>query len=88
MTAMLLPAFLRCFNDDFVSVRVQACVVAGMLQTTDPEIIDELLEVAMHDDCWRAKAQALQGGLSCFNCLLKIQISNQIQRLLVTAKVN
>lgn len=31
MTAKLLPPFLKCFNDNFVAVRKQACLTAAAL---------------------------------------------------------
>lgn len=35
MTPKLLPSFLRCFNDDFVTVRKQACLTAASLMMED-----------------------------------------------------
>ena len=32
MTAKLLPAFLECFSDAYVSIRSEACITTGNLQ--------------------------------------------------------
>lgn len=38
MTPKLLPTFLRCFNDDFVTVRKQACLTAASLMMKDQSV--------------------------------------------------
>ncbi|XP_014668679.1 PREDICTED: HEAT repeat-containing protein 4-like [Priapulus caudatus] len=60
MTAKLLPSFLRCFQSEFVSVRVRACEAAARLLSREPRIVAELLELAMYDGSWRAKAHAIK----------------------------
>lgn len=38
MTPKLLLTFLRCFNDDFVTVRKQACLTAASLMMEDQSV--------------------------------------------------
>lgn len=38
MTPKLLPTFLRCFNDDYVTVRKQACLTAASLMMEDQSV--------------------------------------------------
>ncbi|XP_039269367.2 HEAT repeat-containing protein 4-like [Styela clava] len=60
MTAALLPAFMQCFADQYVSVRMQACKTAGKLQLNDESIAAELLRLMEFDPSWRIKAHAIK----------------------------
>lgn len=59
MTAALLPTFMGCFSDPYVSVRIQACKTAGSLQLTGEEIGKELLNLMEFDPSWKVKAHAI-----------------------------
>ena len=61
MTAKLLPAYLQCFDDEYVSVRKETCITAGNLKIQEKEVIDKLLHLATHDPIWKVKALAIQG---------------------------
>ncbi|XP_038621432.1 LOW QUALITY PROTEIN: HEAT repeat-containing protein 4 [Tachyglossus aculeatus] len=60
MTAKLLPGFLSCFSDDFVSVRREACLAAGALRIGDPMVLDCLLGLVQCDPSWKIKAYAIR----------------------------
>uniref|UniRef100_A0A6I8P4I9 HEAT repeat containing 4 n=1 Tax=Ornithorhynchus anatinus TaxID=9258 RepID=A0A6I8P4I9_ORNAN len=60
MTAKLLPGFLRCFSDDFVSVRRGACLAAGALRIGDRMVLDSLLKLVRSDPSWKIKAYAIR----------------------------
>ena len=63
MTAKLLPAFLKCFEDEYVSIRSEACITCGNLAIKDEEVIAKLLHLATFDTIWKVKALAFQGQL-------------------------
>ncbi|KAI2654445.1 HEAT repeat-containing protein 4 [Labeo rohita] len=52
MTPKLLPTFLRCFNDDFVAVRKQACLTAASLMMDDQLVLDQLIYLMQNDPLW------------------------------------
>lgn len=60
MTARLLPALLECLKSEYVSVRIEASMVAGKLKITDKGVINSLLRLASDDDSWKVKAHALK----------------------------
>ena len=61
MTAKLLPAFLKCFDDEYISVRSEVCITCGNLAIKDEEIISKLIAMATFDTIWKVKALAFQG---------------------------
>ena len=61
MTAKLLPAFLKCFTDSYVSVRMEVCHACNILRIKDPQVLDKLVFMATYDAIWRVKALAFQG---------------------------
>lgn len=61
MTAKLLPVFLKCFDDEYISVRLEACVTAGNLEIKDDQAIAKLIHLATFDPIWKVKALAIQG---------------------------
>ena len=61
MTAKLLPSLLECLTDEYISVRVEACLACSNLQITEPAVISKLVFVATYDTIWKVKALALQG---------------------------
>ena len=63
MTAKLLPAFLKCFEDEYVSVRSEVCITCGNLEIKDEEVIAKLIHLATFDTIWKVKALAFQGQL-------------------------
>ena len=62
MTAKLLPAFLECFNDEYLSIRSECCITAGNLAIKDESVIDKLVHLATFDTIWKVKALAMQGN--------------------------
>ncbi|CAH1785083.1 unnamed protein product [Owenia fusiformis] len=60
MTAKLLPTFLTCFNDQYVSVRIETCITCGNLRIVDEKIQNKLIFLATYDNIWKVKALALQ----------------------------
>ncbi|XP_059168753.1 HEAT repeat-containing protein 4-like [Physella acuta] len=79
MTSKLLPAFLQCFSDPYVSVRSQACLACGELQIKEEQVIDSLVNLATFDPIWKVKALAIQalGRIGC--------VSEDIKECLVWA---
>ena len=61
MTAKLLPVFLDCFSDNYVSVRMEACLSCNNLRIKDPAVLEKLVFLATYDPIWKVKALALQG---------------------------
>ncbi|XP_050989475.1 HEAT repeat-containing protein 4 isoform X2 [Labeo rohita] len=59
MTPKLLPTFLRCFNDDFVAVRKQACLTAASLMMDDQLVLDQLIYLMQNDPLWEVKVEAI-----------------------------
>ncbi|KAL1258323.1 hypothetical protein QQF64_011567 [Cirrhinus molitorella] len=59
MTPKLLPTFLRCFNDDFVAVRKQACLTAASLKMDDQLVLDQLIHLMQNDPLWEVKVEAI-----------------------------
>lgn len=64
MTAKLLPAFLLCFDDEYVAIRSEVCITAGNLAIKDEEVIAKLIHLATFDTIWKIKALAFQGECS------------------------
>ncbi|OAF68536.1 hypothetical protein A3Q56_03756 [Intoshia linei] len=60
VTTNLLPSFLSCFDDKYVSVRREACIVSFKLKLKQPEIIEKLIFLASHDPIWEVKSKALR----------------------------
>ncbi|NP_001171770.1 HEAT repeat-containing protein 4-like [Saccoglossus kowalevskii] len=61
MTAKLMPVFLSCFNDEYISVRTAAANTAGYLRIQDKQIIRKLLFQTQFDSSWKVKAHAIKG---------------------------
>ena len=61
MTAKLIPVFLNCFHDSYVSVRMEACIACSNLRIKDPHVLDQLVFAATYDPIWKIKALAIQG---------------------------
>lgn len=79
MTPKLLPTFLRCFNDDFVTVRKQACLTAASLMMEDQAVLDQLINLMQFEPIWEVKVEAI-------NALKKIGWMNPaLQELLMWA---
>jgi len=57
----LLSAFLQCFDDEFASVRAEACIASGRLRIHDNQVINRLSNLIRDDDIHRVKALAIQG---------------------------
>ena len=64
MTAKLLPAFLECFEDSYVSVRTEVCIACTNLRIRDEQVLEKLVDLATFDPIWKVKALALQGRSS------------------------
>lgn len=61
MTAKLLPAFLECFHDQYMSIRCECCITSGNLKITDEQVMSKLVHLATFDPIWKVKALAIQG---------------------------
>jgi hypothetical protein len=60
MTAKLLPAFLKCFEDDYISVRSEVCITCGNIQLKDEVVLEKLVHLATFDPIWKVKVLAFQ----------------------------
>ncbi|KAG8449451.1 hypothetical protein GDO86_016197 [Hymenochirus boettgeri] len=60
MTAQLFPAFLSCFSDEFVAVRKQACLTAGLLQIREEMVMNSLCHLIQNDPVWKIQAFAIK----------------------------
>ncbi|PAA86491.1 hypothetical protein BOX15_Mlig000186g3 [Macrostomum lignano] len=60
MTGRLMSAFLACFDDQYASVRIAACVACSRLRIRDEQCVRGLLRLAAHDPWWKVKARAIQ----------------------------
>ncbi|XP_033098379.1 HEAT repeat-containing protein 4-like isoform X2 [Anneissia japonica] len=60
MTARLLPAYLQCFDDSYISVRLSAAKTAGILVINDEKVLRKLLFMTQFDTNWKVKAHAIQ----------------------------
>ncbi|XP_062602702.1 HEAT repeat-containing protein 4-like [Saccostrea cucullata] len=60
MTAKLLPVFLKCFEDEYISVRSEVCITCGNLEIKDEQVIEKLIHLATFDPIWKVKALAIQ----------------------------
>ena len=61
MTAKLLPVFLKCFDDPYMSIRLEMCITSGNLGIKDERVVDKLVNIATYDPVWKVKATAVQG---------------------------
>ena len=61
MTARLLPSYLSCFDDLYISVRIAAVTTASKLLLEEEKVISKLLFLTQYDNNWRVKAHALKG---------------------------
>ena len=59
MTPHLLPSFLKCFEDDHTSVKVQAIALAGSLRLSEPQVL-QALQKLLQDPCCKVKAYTLR----------------------------
>ncbi|PIK50965.1 putative HEAT repeat-containing protein 4 [Apostichopus japonicus] len=60
MTARLLPAYLRCFDDAYISVRIAATSTAAKLELKEDKVINKLLFLTQYDNNWKVKAHAVK----------------------------
>ncbi|XP_030071225.1 HEAT repeat-containing protein 4 [Microcaecilia unicolor] len=60
MTAKLLPGFLRCFSDDFMAVRMEACITAEVLQLKDEMVHQNLIQLMWQDGVWKVRVLAIK----------------------------
>lgn len=61
MTTKLLNALMQCFDDSYVSVRVEACRSSGLLGIKEHLVIDKLVYLVKFDSIWKVKVVAMQG---------------------------
>jgi len=61
MTAKLLSALLRCFDDAFATVRGEACGACSRLRVHDSRVVARLARLINDDQIHRVKALAIQG---------------------------
>ncbi|XP_078089703.1 HEAT repeat-containing protein 4 isoform X2 [Mustelus asterias] len=60
MTGNLMPSFLRCFRDDFIGVRREACLTAGLLRIKDEKVLNHLMHLMQSDHIWKVRAYAIK----------------------------
>ncbi|XP_072343180.1 HEAT repeat-containing protein 4 [Scyliorhinus torazame] len=60
MTGNLMPSFLKCFDDDFIGVRREACLTAGLLRIKDEKVLDHLVRLVQSDYIWKVRAYAIK----------------------------
>lgn len=60
MTGKLMPSFLNCFQDDFIGVRREACLTAGLLKLKDEKVLGHLLRLMQSDHIWKVRAHAIK----------------------------
>ncbi|KAJ8026097.1 HEAT repeat-containing protein 4 [Holothuria leucospilota] len=60
MTARLLPAYLKCFDDVYISVRIAATNTAAKLELKDEKVLNKLLFLTQFDSNWKVKAHAIK----------------------------
>ncbi|XP_077992440.1 HEAT repeat-containing protein 4-like isoform X2 [Glandiceps talaboti] len=60
MTAKLMPSYLMCFDDEYISVRKAVASTAGYLRIKDQQIIRKLLFLTQFDSSWKVKAHAIK----------------------------
>jgi len=63
MTAKLLVAFLRCFDDQFAAVRAETCIACSRLKIRDEQVLAKLASLVRDEPIHRVKALAIQGLL-------------------------
>ena len=74
MTSKLLPVYIECFNDDHISIRLEAIAVhsiyiltyTNILQIAETLLLNDndvivALSNLLHDTCWKIKAHAIRG---------------------------
>uniref|UniRef100_A0A8C7Q4Y0 Uncharacterized protein n=1 Tax=Oncorhynchus mykiss TaxID=8022 RepID=A0A8C7Q4Y0_ONCMY len=73
MTAKLLPPFLKCFNDNFVAVRKQACLTAAALIMKYSMVLNQLIQLTQNDPAWEVKVVAISalGKIGCLTPTLQ-----------------
>ncbi|XP_078419472.1 HEAT repeat-containing protein 4 [Cetorhinus maximus] len=60
MTGKLMPSFLDCFKDDFIGVRREACLTAGLLRIKDEKVLNHLVHLMQSDHIWKIRAYAIK----------------------------
>ena len=84
MTEQLLPAFLSCFKDDHISIRIEATTIAGELKLTHPHVLQALYKL-LQDPCWKVKAHALRAfadiGVSSEDLVTKLLWAVRFEKL-------
>ncbi|GCB82678.1 hypothetical protein scyTo_0022053 [Scyliorhinus torazame] len=70
MTGNLMPSFLKCFDDDFIGVRREACLTAGLLRIKDEKVLDHLVRLVQSDYIWKVRAYAIKGMICKSHMLL------------------
>ncbi|XP_041070102.1 HEAT repeat-containing protein 4 [Carcharodon carcharias] len=60
MTGKLMPSFLECFKDDFIGVRREACLTAGLLRIKDEKVLNHLVHLMQSDHIWKIRAYAIK----------------------------
>ena len=59
MTPHLLFSFIKCFDDDHISVKIESIALAGSLRLNEPRIL-QVLQKLLQDPCWKVKAHTLR----------------------------
>jgi len=64
MTKDAIDPFLKCFDDVFSSVRIEACKVAYILELNYPPLVQKLAN-CFDDNCWEVRAFAVKAMSRC-----------------------
>ena len=59
MTGKLVDSFVKCFRDEYITVRSLACKAAQGLYEKDERIIDALVFMARYDQVPKLKTSAI-----------------------------
>jgi hypothetical protein len=71
MTPKLLHVYVRCFRDDYISVRELACKSSQFLNEKHEKVIESLVFMARFDRVNKLKALAIRSNF-CFKLIIII----------------
>lgn len=67
MTSKLLPTYLTCFNDEHLSMRMEAVALSGSLKLRHPKVMKSLKQQLL-DNSWMLKSCALRALAEIGDC--------------------
>jgi len=78
MTAKLVGPFVSCLDDEFASVRAEACIACAQLRIRDALVVSKLARCIRDDPIHRVKALAIQGVLPVALCQVSQSIPTEL----------